>query len=406
MIVRLFQLVAVRLGGMMQQPQWLIFFLGCFSAAQACNVPVFRYALEKWPADPYTLVLYQKAGTESSAEAEQWLREHLSAGTPINVQLQTVAVDSVFGVTAAAERITDLPWLEVYFPHRTAESRPIWSGVASAENFHSVLHAGLRSLLAEKLLQGDALVWLLLRSGKDSLDSQARDRLQAALERAQRELSIPDTGVDIHGNPIQVVEFKHLPVRFSLLELDRQSSDEAFLRQCLLQVEPDLSFFDEPTAFPVLGQGRVLYALVGSGINENNILESCRSAIGWCSCEIKEQNPGLDLLLAADWSHPSMGRLVNDAPSPIVGLAAFVPDSAETPVAPMPSPVMTTPAEPSKAAVSLPTAAPDSADQTLARPSSARPSLLYRNLTILAITALIVLLAASMLLMKRKRGRL
>lgn len=401
----LFQHIVARLIRAVRRPRPLIFIFGCFSAAQACNVPVFRYALEKWPADPYTLVLYQKAGAESSVAAEQWLREHLSAATPINVHLQTCAVDSAAGVTDTAERITDFPWLEVYFPHRTTESRPIWSGLATAENFYSVLRSPLRLLLAEKLLQGDALVWLLLRSGKDSLDSQARNQLQAALERAQRELSIPNTGVDSHGNPIPVNEFKHLPVRFSLLEIDRRSAGEAFLQSCLLQVEPDLTLFDEPMAFPVLGQGRVLYALVGPGINENNILESCRSAIGWCSCEVKELNPGLDLLVAADWSHPSMGRLVNDAPSPIVGLSAFIPDSAETGAAPMPSPVETAPAEQSEEVTPLPLTTSDSTDQMLARPSPVPASSLYRNLTILAITALLLLLVASMLLMKRKRGR-
>jgi len=400
----LFQHLAARLIRALQRPGWLILILGCFSFTQACNVPVFRYALEKWPADLYTLVLYQKEGVESSAAAEQWLREHLSAGTPINVHLQTMAVDSAAGMMAAAEPITGFPWLEVYFPHRTAESRPIWSGRATAEHFHSVLHSPLRSLLAEKLLQGDALVWLLLRSGKDSLDCQARNRLQAALERAQRELSIPDTGVDSHGNPIPVHEFKQLPVRFSFLELDRRSADEAFLRSCLLQVEPDLTLLDEPMAFPVLGQGRVLYALVGPGINENNILESCRSAIGWCSCEVKELNPGLDLLLAADWSHPSMGRLVNDAPSPIVGLSAFVPDSAETAAASKPSPVETATAEKSQEVGISPLTTPDSADQALVRPSSVPALSLYRNLAILAIAALLLLLIVSMLLMKRKRG--
>jgi len=403
--VPLFHSNLVRLARAIQRSRWLIFILSCFSSAQACNVPVFRYALEKWTADSYTLVLYQKAGTDSNAEAEQWLREHLSAGTPINIQLQTVAVDSVVGVTAAAEPITGFPWLEVYFPHRSAESRPIWSGLATAENFHRILYSPLRSLLAERLLQGDALVWLLLRSGDDSMDLQARGRLQAALERAQRELTIPDTGVDIHGNPIPVAEFKHLPVRFSFLEVDRRSADEMFLQRCLLQVEPDLTLFDEPMAFPVLGQGRALYALVGLGINENNILESCRSAVGWCSCEVKELNPGLDLLLAADWSHPRLGRLVSDAPSAIVGLSAFVPDSAETSTTSGSLPVETAADGQSEEVVSLTPAILDSADHMLADPASVPVSSLFCNLTILAIAALILLLVASMLLMKRKRGR-
>lgn len=400
-----FQHLADRLAAMMQRPKWLIFILACFSSAQACNVPVFRYALEKWPADSYTLVLYQKAGAESSATAEQWLREHLSAGPPINVHVQSVVVDSVAEATDASERIPDYPWLEVYFPHRTAESRPIWSGLATTENVHRVLHSPLRSLLIEKLVQGDALVWLLLLSGNDSLDSQARDRLQSALERAQRELSIPETGVDSHGNPIPVTEFKRLPVRFSFLEIHRRNADESFLQRCLLQVEPDLSFFDGPMAFPVLGQGRALYALVGPGINENNVFEACRSAIGWCSCEVKELNPGLDLLLAADWSHLSLGRLVNDAPSPIVGLSAFVSDSAETAAASTPLPVESAPTEQSEEVVSLLRSVPASVDQTLASPSSVPASPLYRNMTILAIAAFILVLVASLVLRKRKRGR-
>ena len=53
--------------------------------------------------------------------------------------------------------------------------------------------------------------------------------------------------------------------------------------------------------FPIFGRGRVLYALVGKGIRADNLGEAARFLIGSCSCQIKEQNPGVDLILSADW---------------------------------------------------------------------------------------------------------
>ena len=51
-------------------------FLLMLAPANACQVPVFRYALERWPADSYRLVaLYSDA--EASAEAQKVL-DHYS----------------------------------------------------------------------------------------------------------------------------------------------------------------------------------------------------------------------------------------------------------------------------------------------------------------------------------------
>ena len=38
----------------------------------------------------------------------------------------------------------------------------------------------------------------------------------------------------------------------------------------LMQSESDLEELDQPIAFPVIGRGRVLYALVGKGIYKEN----------------------------------------------------------------------------------------------------------------------------------------
>ena len=40
---------------------------------------------------------------------------------------------------------------------------------------------------------------------------------------------------------------------------------------------------------------------MGDGIKRETIDRAATFLIGKCSCEVKEKNPGADLLLAADW---------------------------------------------------------------------------------------------------------
>ena len=44
---------------------WLVFGTAVF----ACNVPVFRYALERWPADLYELVILNDGPLDDSSTA-------------------------------------------------------------------------------------------------------------------------------------------------------------------------------------------------------------------------------------------------------------------------------------------------------------------------------------------------
>ena len=38
--------------------------------AAACSVPVFRYALERWPADMYRLVVFHRGALSEGQQAE------------------------------------------------------------------------------------------------------------------------------------------------------------------------------------------------------------------------------------------------------------------------------------------------------------------------------------------------
>ena len=99
--------------------------------------------------------------------------------------------------------------------------------------------------------------------------------------------------------------------------MSRTDPAEKLLVETLLSTEPDLRGRDEPMAFPVFGRGRVLYALVGAGVNAENVRHTLDFLVGGCSCTIKRENPGVDLLLTADW-----GRSSRRTPEETSGLSA------------------------------------------------------------------------------------
>ena len=95
-----------------------------------------------------------------------------------------------------------------------------------------------------------------------------------------------------------------LKIAFSILRLSRKDPQEIILRSMLLHLEDDLldkEMEDKPMLFPAFGKGRVLPPLIGAGISEENALADCGYLCGACSCQVKNQNPGMDILVKADW---------------------------------------------------------------------------------------------------------
>jgi hypothetical protein len=99
----------------------------------------------------------------------------------------------------------------------------------------------------------------------------------------------------------------------------------------LVRAEPDLAERSDPMAFPVFGRGRALLPLVGPGITAENIRDSAAFLVGPCSCQIKELNPGFDLLLSAFWD-----QLIFDGNVPATVLAsestATTPEAVLVPI--------------------------------------------------------------------------
>jgi hypothetical protein len=194
-----------------------------------------------------------------------------------------------------------LPTLVLWYPWQKGRTPPFWQGQLTGSTVKAFLQSPVRKELAERLTEGQTAVWLFVKSGNTAKDKAALELLEKELETATSELkeeaeSIPDEWAT------PKIEYE-----FSILPVSRTDPNESMLLSILLSSEPDLDEYKyQPVVFPVFGRGRALYALIGDGINTDNIRETISFIVGPCGCEIKMMNPGVDLLMAANWDAAAM----------------------------------------------------------------------------------------------------
>ena len=273
--------------------------------AWACNVPVFRYALDHWRPDAYrAVILHRGALSPTAQQAVQQLHDAIDKQR-LNLSIKQVDVDAagLDGlISGLGKYADDGAHLLLHYPSDLEIQKPVLSidleGKRKVE-IDELIDSPLRQELLKRLAAGQSAVWLFLTSGNEQLDATARTTLESELKNLQATLELPKLTDDpedaIKGGP-------PLRIEFSMLELPKSDKKEWALRSMLLGSEPDLLELDEPLVFPVFGCGRALWPLVGAGISAENLRESATFVAGACSCQVKEQNPGFDLLVNVDWN--------------------------------------------------------------------------------------------------------
>ncbi|MBE2283489.1 MAG: hypothetical protein IAE77_08500 [Prosthecobacter sp.] len=245
----------------------LVFLLLATSSAIACSVPVFRYALEHWPADAYRVTLPHG---------------------------KTLAGN--FQITHDEENR-----IELRQPRTMRNDAVIWSAEYSEDNVQRLADSPARKEIADRLSNGESAVWVLLESGDAVKDAEAAKFLDERLGYLAGVMELPKLDEQDIKNGLVSLPGNGLRVAFSTLRVKRDDPAEDAFVAMLLASEEDLREFKEPMVFPIFGQGRVLYALVGKGIKVETVDSAAQFLIGSCSCQVKEQNPGVDLVMAVDW---------------------------------------------------------------------------------------------------------
>ena len=298
-----------------------------------CSVPVFRYALERWKPDIYHgIYLYRDEISKDDRELLDQLQYALeNPNFPLNLWIEEVEINSIAGEELRQlfkDSIPeDLPALAIWYPKHYGEKKPFMITKLTSSFVKDIPLSPKRREVAENLINGGSVAWIFIPSGKKGKDDKAlsliKNELKVALEKAEE-------------NPFYVVEgLKKVKLQYAypVITLSPDDPDEQYFLKMLLSSESDLyEHTDEPMVFPVFGRGRVLGCLFGEYINSNLIQDCITFLTGACSCEVKDLNPGTDLILAAPWeivNYSFVDETESELPE-LSGVAPVAPESSET----------------------------------------------------------------------------
>jgi len=284
--------------------------LGGVGMSWACTVPVFRFALEQWPPDQFEVALFHE---EPLTAAQEALLKSIQPTETENTTVPNMRIHSV-DLTASPDprwvkwwkenkpKDSTGPRLVFFYPASTMKMTPMWSCDFTADLVSNALQSPARKKVAAQLEAGDSAVWVLVECGDKTKDTAARQLLETRLQIMAKKLKLPEVKTQDIQSGYLSIRPEDLKLSFSVVTLRAGDAAEKAFRETLLNSEDDLKELEhEPMAFPVFGRGRALPALVGKGINADMIDEASAFLSGPCSCQVKRQNPGFDLLTSVDW---------------------------------------------------------------------------------------------------------
>ncbi len=317
-----------------------IILLYCASSLWACDIPVFRFALEEWVSDEYRVtVFYKEALPADGIDKLETLANQsrqIFGQVPDMMEIKPVEPRANMTVRYAdleteqdamtqklwqTQNTEVLPWVIVRFPRTARMKHALWSGPLAKFDSDTLLHSLARQQVFEKLSQGASAVWVLLETGNKIQDEKTFETLKAELAKAEKTLKLPEidnADLDEMGLPLKV--------SFPVMKVSRAAVQEIPFITMLIKSEPQLmNHLQKPMAFPIYGRGRSLYGLAGDAINSDNIFRACRILLESCKCEIKDDNPGTDMLFRADWDgiFETVPKLSNRPPT-LVGLSDLI----------------------------------------------------------------------------------
>ncbi|MFN3486777.1 MAG: hypothetical protein ACK44W_15020, partial [Planctomycetota bacterium] len=204
-----------------------------------------------------------------------------------------------------------LPWVVVRFPDAGPSFPPAWAGRLADLREKGLLDSPARREIVRRLLAGDSAVWVLLESGRQETDDAAAALLKDELNRLEKTLKLP---VPAEEDPPLLSEVP-LKIAFSILRISASDEGERAFAGLLRAAEPDLRDAEGPVVIPIFGRGRALWPIWDKGISREAIEEIGVFLTGECSCQVKELNPGVDLLFDVDWEG-SLAMPVREEPPP------------------------------------------------------------------------------------------
>jgi hypothetical protein len=303
----------------------------------ACDTPVYRYAMYRWEPAPFQIYYFFKGAMDEKAEK---IKQAIDAAEnsedkPANVMFMAVNLDEdpllrkippyvkhdflPRQSPAIPSELTETPLpylpdgLEPFAPPELPSYQVVapppyfmkmYSGELDESEIAAFIDSPARRQIAKQLEAGKASVLVMLTGTDDTANQEAEKATKKIIQdlaAGKVELYLPPSFAMDEGD---TEEEKGPTIEFGFVKVDRDDPKEYWLVESLLSMEQDLKdeqWVDKPMVFAVFGRGRALPPFVGKGINEDNLLDCVYFVTGACSCTVKDQNPGMDLLFAYDW---------------------------------------------------------------------------------------------------------
>ncbi len=272
--------------------------LGVAQTGHACSIPVFRYALEHWASSPYTLTILHKKPVPAN-EIEDLRNRVGGANVKIDYVNLTGPIDPKL-----QKQIDKLgpdfpvPYAFLKYPDHPEKAPPLYSGPVNSDKLDRFLRSPVREKIFSAMMRGESGVILLLESDDPEKNKKALEHVERELPKIIPDLPLPTPTED---GP-QLISVVGLRKSFTVIRVSR-TGDEEGLAQILLNCDPDLAKEKGPILFPVFGRGRVLTNLNGPDLlNKATLKQALEYVCKACSCQVKELNPGVDLLMGGDWT--------------------------------------------------------------------------------------------------------
>lgn len=227
----------------------------------ACTTKVSEWVLLNSEPDKYLLVYFHKGEiTQSERLQNTELATRLKSA---NIVFKTLVKNEI-----------KKPYYALYFKNR------LLFEYVDHNDLNSIVSSPLRKKIAAELMSGKLCVMLYLKCGNQEKD----ERGQQVVKRS-----------------IALSPFRDI---ITVIELDRNSMAENQFVSMLLNVESDLIDIQEPMLFGIFGRLRALEPLLAKGISEENINLMIDYLNADCSCLIKDQLPGINILYDGNWENP------------------------------------------------------------------------------------------------------
>jgi len=290
--------------------------------ATATEIPVFRYALERWIPEPYTLIVthndnldadHKKLLNDLNKASETYYSEAYYGGVNITIteinpakDLETMSergqnlVKKAFNGT-----FSGTPQFALVSPYPEAT---VWVDDFNADNLKYLINSPARQAITHHVMRGITGVWLMIDGADPIVNDSTEKKLRKHSAAIKEEMPEPKIGESYKYGRHYVESEIPLLLEFEVIRIKADDPKEKCLVQILktphiaeaLEINPkDIGL--KPLAIPIFGRGRSFYGLIGDDINEDNIFGFCSYLLGNCSCQVKMQNPGIDFLFDAKW---------------------------------------------------------------------------------------------------------